>query len=240
MRRPIFQDAAHRTAVLVNAIESDRPVIDATDVDAELKSLAAMCLSKDSEKRRSVLTWASFKQPQATPTVNTIRDRLRQLQVSLSGPVPTATDEAVDELVLDVLVDSIRQEAIKHSDRLPPVIFSAVDRSTALMTFSAAYGPSSSHLLSGKLLVRYKVDLVDVMMKVLEINACATLISGGEVSSDCFSPYISVFQGAYIKKLCTPRVLVLYTAVMNAGGDYANTRQKVPCNRLQLRGYAHV
>jgi serine/threonine protein kinase len=220
MRRPIFQDAATRTADLVNAIESHRPVIDAPDVPAELRSLAAMCLSKDSDKRRSVLTWYSFRQPQATPTVNTFRERLRELQVSLSGPIPTATDEVVDELVLDGLVncikDSIRQETIKHSDRLPPVIFADGERSPASMTFSAAYGPSSSHLLSGTVHIRYKVGLIDAMMRVVEISACATL-APGEPSNDCFSGYASVFQGAYIDELCTPRVLAaLYTAVMNA------------------------
>jgi hypothetical protein len=236
MRRPIFQDAAHRTADLVNAIESDRPVIDAPDVVAELRSLAAMCLSKDSDKRRSVLTWSSFRQPQTTPTVNTVRERLRELQMSLSGSSPAApTDRAVDELVLDGLVncikDSIRHETIKHSNRLPPVIFTDGERSAASMTFSAAYGPSSSHLLSGTVHIRYKVRLIDAMMRVLDVSACAALASG-EPSNDCFSEYSSVFQGAYIDDLCTPRVLTaLYTAVTNAATMQAqgNQCQAIDC-----------
>ncbi|HRB81716.1 MAG TPA: serine/threonine-protein kinase [Nitrospira sp.] len=237
MRRPIFQNAAHRTADLVNAIESDRPVIDAPDVPADLRSLAAMCLSKDSEKRRRVLKWSSFHQPQTTPTVNTVRERLRELQTSLTGPSEAVTTKGVvDELVLDGLVncikDSIRQETIKHSDRLPPVIFADVERSAATMTFSATYGPSPTHLLSAMLYIRYKVGLIDSMMRVLDICACATL-SSGEPSNECFSDYSSVFQGAYIEELCTPRVLTaLYMAVTNAATVQAQVNKcyAINCN----------
>ena len=222
MRRPIFSEAAKLISTLVIAVEHETPVIDAADAEPDLVSLATICLSKNPALRARMIKWESFSASVVASTVVTQRERVKHLQQSKAAtPARSADDDGkATKLVLadtcEKIQRAIRQESIHHPDVLPPARIHDVNVEASPATFRVVYGRSAALSLPVTTNVFFRVTVLDVTTRVVEIA-----IGGFACESDETCPSLAanavIFTGAFLDELYKPVIqTALYTVVEKA------------------------
>lgn len=77
MRTPLFTEFSQPYALLVNAVQHEKPKISSSQVAPDLVELAKRCLSKKAKMRLSIVSWEDFHQPKViTDQLKTIKDKI--------------------------------------------------------------------------------------------------------------------------------------------------------------------
>lgn len=214
MRRPIF-DHINLFTRLVHAVAFDQPVVEASDVDHRLLTLAHNCLQKKPETRLKLLTWDDFEsRPQVEGTLTVVAERIRQRQARGSIPTSSQLEEQrflqakrrATSVAVNRIIELVRQETI-GSGVFPPVeIHSEAAQSESSQGFIVRFGPSNSHSVHGTLVFRFVVDLLDDVIDVFKLRCGALWRPTENDSIPNLSDSKKVFGGAVDDSSLAPSV----------------------------------
>lgn len=116
MRRPLFADFTDPYAVLVNAVQHERPVIQNSAVPQYLCDLAGACLLKDPKVRTRLIDWSKFELPKANKgSGQSAKQRVTNRAVILHAKQSEETKASVESIAkaerqfLDVTIDFLKE-----------------------------------------------------------------------------------------------------------------------------------
>jgi serine/threonine protein kinase len=218
MRRPLFHERVSPYAKLVRAVFLEDPVIDASDVQAELCRLTRLCLLKDPERRSKSLSWTSFtpRSPHL-PTVENARGRAKELRRAISStPVPSASREVLRRLknAVDTLKHQLKQICLDDGENFPPVVVTAHNLAEQSATVKLDFGVSTRHGLHNRLACYLRLDVLDPATWTFSVRAAVALHSHN-ISADLKDvSFNSIGEGVVETELLEVCQKTLYAAVI--------------------------
>lgn len=178
MRRPLFGQYEDPYAKLVDAVRREIPKMEATDVPASLRQLAANCLVKDPGTRLSLVEWASFqKAPAEANDARAAAERIAQRRKAAAAASNAVNEgyRTIRELEEEVRRDLRRiAKNVLDGDDFPPRQIEEGDASV-----DVEFSPSPSFALANLLRVKFSVEVVDPASKVVRVVATAFVVGKG-------------------------------------------------------------
>lgn len=179
MRRPLFHDKTTPYARLVQAVLLEEPVVDATDVPAELIRLARICLTKDPHRRSKSLSWESFNpRPHQIPSIDDAKRRAEQLRGAISSGTtiqPNPQEREKLKAVVGKLREQLKQVCLDDGETFPPVAVMEHDRSERTAMISLDFASSSRHGLPQRLSCIFRLNVVDATPWAFAVHAATAI-----------------------------------------------------------------
>lgn len=181
MKKPIFQEFSEPYARLVNAVQTEQPVIQSSTVAPYLIELARLCLLKKPEARLSLVNWGRFQASNLEIQLSA-KERFTNRVIAAKAETNLGV-KVVDETIERRMLEHTTYQLIKiyvrsiRSDNtlLPPVtVFS--DPATGAVDIK--FIESSSHGLPDGLVIRIQCTIIDASEQALELTGSAISANG--------------------------------------------------------------
>jgi serine/threonine protein kinase len=158
MRRPLF-DGIDNIAALIDAIRTEAPRVDATDLPAELVQLSRACLTKATDLRLRFVDWTAFE--------NAAGYRLDDL--TWPDEHGTALEPPDLETITNIIRERARAQCIGNDDFSPLKITSRCEHDYAAVQLR--FAPSKRHRLANALWIFLRIAPVDAALRVVRLSA---------------------------------------------------------------------
>lgn len=177
MGEPIFDAFKEPYAVMVNAVQHERPTIEAPSVDPHWINLANRCLLKKPELRLKLVSWGDFFGPSSSTSVSA-KDRLAATMATIRAvaeDVPTVARPTTDRDLAREIVLGLRTAAsgLRASiSGLPPHEAVELDAPEVGVAFHLQQ-PNSAFSLG--LHITTSITVLDAVERVVECRSTATV-----------------------------------------------------------------
>jgi len=198
MRRPLFEEFSEPFAMLVEAVKSEKPEIQASDLHPDLVLLSQNCLVKRPTARLSLVTWKDFEQLSAKrKSSSSAKDRAKRRSLLLRSQLQgkfTVQKQSYRQIAKQVTthLDSIIRNECVGSDSCPPMQL-ILDGNNPIQV-TATFAASPRHALSQQLSIRFVCEIIDETLMALSITSSACLLPKN-ASHGNPPTYATVFKG---------------------------------------------
>ncbi len=200
MRKPLFSEFSHPYGILVDAVNTERPVIHSCEVSQDLVLAARNSLVKDPVARLRLVSWEDFllRESKEHESPDAIRARVakRKLAAKLDNAANdtdehiTVSTQTVRHLVLTI--ESTIHNACAGDDAFPRMSISNEMESPAKIRVE--FAKSGRHQLEHSLAVYFMCEIVDEASLSICVSSSAYLLPEG--TSIHSIPYgCNVFRG---------------------------------------------
>jgi eukaryotic-like serine/threonine-protein kinase len=206
MRKPIFEEFAQPYARLVNAVQTEVPVLQSSSVEADLIELARACLLKSPEVRLKVVSWKSF-QDLSSPSSKSkakerVANRLAIAQATTTGKVSPLPIEISDRRIAIEVFSTLRHliDAIRSDNSLfPPAHI--VNNFKNYEVCIRLKGKDSIGL-KGDFSIRILLKIVDAIERVVELGGiCSIGMVDNETAPEAHIFFSGVIGSAAIQSV---------------------------------------
>ncbi|MBL9008023.1 MAG: serine/threonine protein kinase [Myxococcales bacterium] len=208
MRQPLFAKYADPYAELVEAVRRETPVIEATDVPADLRLLAANCLVKDPSMRLGLVSWERLKAPPADrgdARAAAARIAQRRRAASLASATVRHDSDSIRHLQ-----DELRREVrrivtgiLDVEDTFPP---RQIDESSSSASVEIEFAASASFSLPNLLHVTISIEVLDPTSMVVKIVADSFAAKESGFVADGPRATNTILEGAYAAAVLAERL----------------------------------
>lgn len=211
MKRPIFEEDSTPYAQLVKAILEKVPKVEASDVSADLISLAKSCLIKDPNTRLKLVKWENFSAAvPLTQSIESIRERIHKRNIAAMSDSVSRILSTTDHLnrlyyqVLKEMLDSveniIRLCCTSNTD-FPPVQISVISNQINIV-----FLPSITYQLNSVLYLVLNIDLLDVKTKGIKLSYWVAASTEEVVLPEVYKQFINLLEGAYEEEIVKTKI----------------------------------
>lgn len=217
MRLPLFKEFSEPFALLVEAVKSEKPEVNADDVSADLVLLAHNCLVKPPDARLALVSWSDFHPVSGTRrSVDSARERVKKRsllarsQAQETNSSPRYSSKQISQLIAGH-IDSIIRNECAGSNSFPPM--ELIQNIEGQPQVHVIFTASPDRDLPQRLSIRFDCELLDEATMAFNIIASASALPPGVSHGNPPEP-VKIFRGPLDSSNLTTRVQdVLWCAV---------------------------